>query len=146
MTDILDQIDDVLTDWHGSKDSMHWTPDAEITLGFDGSRPDDSDALVVTTFDGTHTRLILRDPEAMAQAIRSAAEQFAADFARVAAAVRAAWDQVGPALARVAGYLRGLEPRARYQHQPMPHLARPRPLPIDGHSYRRRTTSRRNRA
>lgn len=29
MTDILEEIDDVLTDWYGSADSMHWSPEPE---------------------------------------------------------------------------------------------------------------------
>lgn len=150
MTDIIDRIDDVLTDWHGSADSMHWTadPDAptatggEVVLGFDGAGTD-GDVVAVRHLGGRVVLLPAGDPAAFERRIQEIVRSWAPALNQFAEAVRLAWGQVAHGLASLARHLQAVAPKRKgYQHQPFLQFARPRALPIDGHAYHRRRRTR----
>jgi hypothetical protein len=115
MTDIIDRIDDVLTDWHGSADAMHWTADPHLGI----------------------------NPPLFEQRIQEIVRSWAPALSRLAEAVRLAWGQVAIGLAALGRHLQAVAPRRKgYQHQPMPQFARPRALPIDGRAYHHRRRAR----
>ena len=79
---ILDQIDDTLDNWNGSKDSMRWKPepDRRITMGIAPAGTDPRDAAAFTTFEVSSLQL---DADAVLERAGEVWRQWSAQMAPV---------------------------------------------------------------
>lgn len=123
MTDhVLTTIDQALDDWQTSSDAMRWTPGDPEALAQEQRKPGwQLRRTGLQGRDGVVTVTIVPDVTAFEEALREVARFVAHDLME---------------------RIRQLEPilRAYQRHET---FARPKPLPIDGHAYRRRRRTRR---